>query len=899
MNQWGIQRRLLQITLLPSLLIALVLGAYFSYEHYQHQHSQYIKQSIVSSQQLAIHSMPLFISEQTSPENLAGYLEIPGLRALALLTPDQRSQAKIGPNMLPATGTILIENGLHIQHGEQSLRIKAPVFSPNSQQSELLGWVELEFQLADLQVIQYQTLISSLVLILALCILAVYLSYRASVRIISPLQQLAHTLDQLANGNLESRVKLTEQTEFSELARGINSMASNLQNAHQELQDNVEQATQDLKQTMDVLEVQNIELNLARREAVGANKTKSEFLANMSHEIRTPLNGILGFSDLLTKTELTTQQQEYLTTITSSSAGLLNIINDILDFSKIEAGKLVLDHAPVHLRDITDEVLTMLAPEAHKKGIELAALVYQDVPYEIMADPTRIKQVITNLVNNAIKFTEHGSVIIRIMLEESLSEKVALKFTITDTGIGLSHDQQKKLFKAFSQGDTSTTRRYGGTGLGLVISHYLVKHMQGEIGLTSEPDVGSTFWFTGQFTTSDATMQDWSDAPWFRQPAYLMSLRGTTGQALQHQLSNLGFEVSVYSCLKQLHAQQAIKPAALCCVEINQDSDQELLQSIQHAGPMIGLLTNNEQQNITQLRALNLEHTLVYPIAFRRLARCIQEQLGMIVNSNLILPFMNAEPVKVLAVDDNPPNLELISTWLESLGVDVVKANGGLPAVELAKQQNFDLIFMDIQMPDLDGVLAAKYIHRDSLNSTTPMMALTAHALPNERKQLMQNGFDDYLTKPINEDLLIHTLMKWTRYQTKPMVKAKVSPPMKPSTESVVNWQVCLQLVGGNEQLAQTMLEGLILEAKQLQDILPITPKDALMEPIHKLHGLSKYVGAAHLRSALESAEVCLKTQGKNWPTCQGDLSIAIANLLAWHQQSPLDLVNVTENDIH
>ncbi|MAA71724.1 MAG: hybrid sensor histidine kinase/response regulator, partial [Bermanella sp.] len=501
MNYWGIQKHILWLTLLPCLLTALVLGGYFTLDQHQQLKRHGYEQAMLLSKQLAVEGADLFIQPgQESLEHLRNYLDLPHLRSIRLLDSEQVPLMHVGPTMYEPTSKRVIENGTHRFTTSHSIRIITPLFdSRGLVKSQLLGWVEFEFNTDEQQLILYQSLFSSILLILACCFLALYLAYRTSNRITVPLHQVSATLNELESGNLEARVQLSNHAEFNELSGGINAMAASLQQAQQELQDSVEQATEDLKGTVEAMEVQNIELNFARRSALDASKTKSEFLANMSHEIRTPLNGILGFSKLLEKTRLNKRQQEYLSTIETSSSSLLSIINDILDFSKIEAGKLVLDSVPVNLRDICDDVLTMLAPEAHKKQIELAAMVYQDVPMDIMGDPTRIKQVLTNLVSNAIKFTESGSVIVRVMLEEHINNKVALKFTVTDTGIGLTDEQQGNLFKAFSQGDTSTTRRFGGTGLGLVISKHIVNHMQGEIGLTSQQGAGSQFWFTGQF----------------------------------------------------------------------------------------------------------------------------------------------------------------------------------------------------------------------------------------------------------------------------------------------------------------------------------------------------------------------------------------------------------------
>lgn len=902
MNYWGIQKRLLLITLLPCLVSAALLGSYFSFEQYSLLKKQGTEQAILLSQQLALQAANLLEQDtDTQLKTLKPFLNLPNMRSLALLDAMQKPMVNLGPRMLEVTSKRIIEQQIHRFESNGSIIVRAPIFAPEDElKTSLLGWIELEFTTKNTQLSQYQALLSSLILILSLCALALYLAYRASASITRPLQRVASTLEQLESGNLEARIQLSEQTEFNELANGINSMAASLQRAQQELQGSIEQATQDLKETLEEMEVQNIELNLARRSALESSNIKSEFLANMSHEIRTPLNGILGFSKLLEKTRLNKRQQEYLNTIEVSSSSLLSIINDILDFSKIEAGKLVLDSIPVHIRDIADEVLSMLAPEAHKKSLELTALVYQDVPSEIMADPVRIKQVLTNLVSNAIKFTESGSVIVRIMVEEQIKQKVALKITISDTGIGLNQEQQKNLFKAFSQADASTTRRYGGTGLGLVISSYLVEHMQGDIGFNSKINEGSQFWFTGQFNVCSMEMDTCLDAPWYQKSAYMICNRESTRQALQHQLNNLGFKVEVFREFNDLLQAQTMHAAGVCFIEVDDQTNYKQVQLIQGQSEVVALLPNNESHFLSTLHQHHLDHNLVYPISYRRLRQAVEDLLGDHIQTP-ITP-LNNTPLKILAVDDNAPNLELLSTWLQDLNVQVIKANGGIEAVKLGSTEKFDLIFMDIQMPDLDGVRATQEIRQQSINAHTPLVALTAHALPTERKKLLQSGFDDYLTKPISEEQLIHTLTKWTHFQKqrKPAYNRNLPelPPIASPTDKALalDWEVSLKLAGGKTELAKTMLLGLISEARFLQEKMKTEQPQDLLEIVHKTHGLCKYVGAENLRLALESAEICLKTTSDIWPSCQQALQAAIEELLSWDKESQwLDRLNEIE----
>ncbi len=902
MKYWDVQKRILLITLLPCFIAAAALGGYFTYLRNNDLEQHAIERAKSLTRQLAMSAAQLFeTSHNDYGQSLQPYLDLEEVRALAILTPAQSAIFHLGPQMTPPlSSSLLISLDTHLLETENSLRIRAPIYQNPIEQTQLLGWIEVEFSTVAIELAKYKAIVMAISLILLTCCAGFYLAYQASRRITKPLEVVAETLEKLETGDLDARVRLDTANDFAILADGINTMAASLQRSQLELQDSVEQTTHDLKETLEDMEVQNIELNMARRSALDASNTKSEFLANMSHEIRTPLNGILGFARLLAKTRLNKRQQDYLHTIETSSSSLLSIINDILDFSKIEAGKLVLDKTPVHIRDIMDEVLTMLAPEAHRKGLELASLVYQDVPFEIQGDPVRLKQVITNLVSNAVKFTDQGSVIARVMFDETLSnKKIQLRFSVTDTGIGLSEEQQGHLFKAFSQGDASTTRRFGGTGLGLVISKYLVDHMHGDIGLESTLGAGSCFWFTGQFEVSEQIDESWVDSPWKGQHAFVYCEWTTTGQTLQHQLMALGFQVTSFANRDAMLEKIEQDRPTISFIEVGDGRiNQRQWQRLENYTQVVAMLPSNENALQEHLLQIGTDQHLVYPVASRRLIHCIQELLGNPdqdeINAALVV---ERSPVRVLAVDDNEPNLELLSTWLRDLEVEVFRARGGKQAVTMASNHHFHLIFMDIQMPDLDGVSAGKLIRQDALNQDSPLVALTAHALPNERKQLLKDGFDDYLTKPINEEQLVHTLMKWTHYQpsdrslvsasfladsnAKKLRAAKplnVAEPINP----VVDLESCLTLAGGKRDLAKDMMAGLLLEVKQLKPAIATRAPGQLIEPIHKLHGLCRYVGAPRLRAALEAAETCLKTSSDQWFVYKPALLKAIKDIEEW-----------------
>ncbi len=788
---------------------------------------------------------------------------------------------------------------------------------------EPLGWVAVEMSHIRTEKETYQALLISLMLVVGGVLLSLLVSLRLSRAFTDPVFQLNEAVAKLKEGKLDTRVYTGAGPEFEQLESGLNAMAEELSKAQAEMQQNIDQATEDLRETLETIEIQNIELDFARKEALEASRIKSEFLANMSHEIRTPLNGIIGFTELLLKSPLPRQQRDHLNTIRKSSEILLTIINDILDFSKIEAGKLILDRVPFQLRDIVEEVMVMLAPAAHAKNLDLVPLVYNDVPDNIMGDPLRVKQVITNLVNNAIKFTQTGEVVLRASLEDEDKEanRVTLRLSITDSGVGLSRAQQQSLFNAFSQADASTARQYGGTGLGLAISKRLVEEMGGKIGLESELGKGSTFWFTltSELATSGEAIAP-RDALRGERVIYLEQQK-TTGLAVEHLLRDWGMVVDRVASpgALQEHIEEAQKSQAGYAVAIV-GITRHLLNSSQYCGLVRTLEIERDCRTLLLTPTLETHDTPLSGLASGHLTKpvcrdSLYDELLLLVhgiNSSGRVPeyeisanrVTTANVPRVLAVDDNDANLKLVMTLLEDCQLDAEGASSGFEALSKARQKPFDLVFMDLQMPGMDGVeTTARLREMDTGNHRTPIIALTAHALADEQERLTKQGFDGYMPKPISSGQLNDIIHEYTGYVCpKSGSDGRLPVPevrdtrraLRPSTRKMqqdcVSVEESIQLAAGKADLAEELfsmlLEQVHVDRERIPELWTNDNMDELLECVHKLHGATRYCGVPELRAAANHLETAIKCSAPDLVHQKDQLLSAMERLHIWSDQT-------------
>ncbi|WP_038891113.1 two-component sensor histidine kinase BarA [Vibrio campbellii] len=901
MTRYGLRARVITLTLAPTLIIGLLLSGFFSFNRYQDLEKQVITTGNSIIEPLAIASETHLLSEsREAVRRLISYAHRKNsklVRSIAVF--DENHELFVTSNFHPNFEALMFPKDKPIpQLGDSeildnSLILRVPILSEGHYLSELsnenqgtkaIGYIAVEMDLSSLRLQQYQEVFSAfLVLILGLGLASVFAS-RLMHDVTQPITHMKNVVDRIRRGHLDVRIEGKMHGELDQLKNGINAMAVSLSEYHVEMQHSIDQATSDLRETLEQLEIQNVELDIAKKRAQEAARVKSEFLANMSHELRTPLNGVIGFTRQMLKTQLSNSQTDYLQTIEKSANNLLNIINDILDFSKLEAGKLALENIPFEFRESLEEVINLQATSAHEKGLEITLKVDPKIPQGLVGDPLRIQQILTNLVGNSIKFTERGNIDISVEMRSQSGDSVELQFMVRDTGIGISERQQAQLFQAFSQADASISRRYGGTGLGLVITQKLVSQMGGEISLTSRLHQGSTFWFTVRLHSTEMPMSDLIEVELLTGKQLLLVEPNMQAASVTQQiLSQEGILVTYRSSLPENDENYDYVLLNLAANQTYDDQSvaawieqaKRMAPSVIMGTPSTELALADQVMNDHQIQCLTK------PLSRRKLLQSlitdhVETPQAVIAP---IEPVVNERlPLTVLAVDDNPANLKLISALLKERVETVTACSNGQQAVNLATEKKYDLIFMDIQMPLMDGVTACQHIKELELNKDTPVIAVTAHAMAGERDRLLAAGMDDYLTKPIEEHVLQQVLVHWNPNTctesvdkiapsyVEPVVETAPPAPEKPQQDVIIDWQAALKQSANKEDLAKDMLRMLIDFIPEVEEVVDQAleqedfSRDDLIHVVHKLHGSSSYCGVPRLKSLCATLEQALRS---------------------------------------
>jgi len=740
-----------------------------------------------------------------------------------------------------------------------------------SNDKTLSGWLVLESNTADFTLKKYRLFSFMAITLVAFITLFALIAIRIANKIATPVNSLNRVVEKISQGHFNAIKQLKLPKDYSETSKGLAEINERLENSQEEMLKSIDQATEDMRRNMDSMEEKSAQLHIANKETSESNRLKTQFLANMSHEVRTPLNAILGYTQLLQKDRLDNQQRLYINTIEQSTNSLLAIIGDILDFSKIEAGKLSLEQSEVNIRELIDDVYQILSANllTHKKSVDLIPEVANEVPEWMVGDAIRIRQILTNLIGNAIKFTHSGFVRTKVTLEQQKNGQPRLLVQIIDSGIGIPENKLNSLFKAFSQVSTSNTRQFGGTGLGLVITKKLVEQMGGEIEVNSESGVGSNFRF--RINLQNSNHEDKK-----QDPIYKNLLIFEPSKGYRHYLENYltSIKITPIFCttlehlIRRLNTRQDEHKIDAVLLSVSGE-DRDIAQSYE----LVVYASENCQIPcilMTQLpNKINqhpeLQHlasdVLLKPISHRQLYKSLAK-LDQQDPIEAITPLPTSTfftGLKVLAVDDNQINLQLVTHWLTPNNIEVSLAHSGQAALDLCAREHFDLILMDIQMPEMDGMETTRRLRQHKNTTLTPIIALTAHALDSEKQAILNSGMNAYLTKPVNENKLIEVIQDWC-FSKEPEAE------IERSLEGIFDIEKALSIVNDQVAIARDMFnmlaDSLESEKKLINHHFKLEELSKLIQVVHRLHGASKYCGTPNLTKHAGFLESHLKELG-------------------------------------
>ena len=764
-NNWGINARVIFLAMAPVLLVTVVLATYINTAR-----NNDLDRELSDKGMLIVNSLSSTIEFSVATGNL---LQLQSLVEVSITQNDV-----VGVKVTDINDDLIYQVGLNRDTNENIQQHKARIVSSAidyeelfsqadsgvAEQDRLLGFVEVYVSTEAYLIRQKNINITTIFIAAAGLLMSLVLALLIARGVTRPVRGVIETVDALSQGHLDVRMQDVSGGELGKLRDGLNTMAETIQHSQVRLEGMVDDAVSDLEQKIRELENKNIELDVARNEAMQAKDAKSDFLANMSHEIRTPLNAVIGFSRQLEKGSLNSQQEEYTRAIARAARQLLTVIDDILSFSKLESDKMKIVSSEFRLRECLEDTILMLSQSASEKKIEMVLLVDADIPDVVLGDPDRISQVVVNLVNNAIKFTDNGSIVIHVKNE---IDNEVIHFSVVDTGCGISEEAQKQLFSPFYQENQKSSKRHGGTGLGLIICKRLVEMMEGDIGFSSEQGVGTEFYFNIPVITvssHDSMLVD-NDIN-----VFLLDENSWSRRAIRNTLVHMGINTFAVPTLDKLLSilsgrddpnENDVVMLSLPAGYKTDNFKTDFMDSLRKAykGNIIVLMSGdyfdvhditNFDENITVMGKPLRSSSLLNVLNNENESTATIEPDAHQETNRLKNHYMRS----ILIAEDNELNQRYLMGLLSDYAVNTVCVETGAKAVAACKNIHFDLIFMDLHMPELDGVDATRKIRELQGDENTPIIAITADVFANENNQLTENGFTGCMFKPIDEDKL-------------------------------------------------------------------------------------------------------------------------------------------------